>query len=91
MVRRNHFCERIGCIEAVVVALRQKLPVQFIRAWLGQNFDASVTQLVELRREGILIDANLANGGLRRKLPARKSINVNLSAVGSRRRTRQRL
>ena len=35
--------ERVAGVECIVVALGEKLPVQFVGAWLGENLDASVT------------------------------------------------
>ena len=53
----------------------------FIRARLGENFDAAVSDFVILRRERILIYADFANGGFRRKLARGESVNVKLAAI----------
>ncbi len=50
---------------------------------LVKNLDASVAELVVLGREGIAVDADLADGRFRWKLPGGKAVNVNLAAVRS--------
>jgi hypothetical protein len=57
--------------------------VQRIGSRLGKNLDSPVTDTVEFGGEGILVDANLADGRLGRQRPAGKSVNVNLPAVGT--------
>ena len=51
---------------------------------LGHNLDASESELVVLRREGILVDADRHDGRLRRQLAAGESIDIDLAAVRSR-------
>jgi len=79
----NRGRKRIAGIESLVVALDKGLPVQLVGSGLGKNFDAPIAQAVELRREGVLIDANLANRRLGRQLPAAEAVDVDLPAVGS--------
>src|SRR5215469_10954369 len=82
---------RVLRVENRIAVVEEKLPVELVAARLGEDFDAPISQLVILRRKRILVDANLANCRLRRQLPAGKSVNVNLPAIGPGRRTRQRL
>ena len=72
----REFRRRIGVIE-------KELSVILIRAGLGEDFDSAVTQLVILRGKRILVDANLTNGRLGRKLPAGESVDVDLAAIGA--------
>src|SRR5208337_493984 len=81
--------KRVAGIERAVVALQEAPPMQRIGARFGENLDASITNVVELRREWILVDANLADRRLRRQRSAGKPVDVNLSAIGACRRTRQ--
>ena len=60
-----------------------------VRAGLGENLDAPVSQLVILRGEGILIHANFPDGGFRRKLAAGESVNVDFPAIWPGGRARQ--
>src|SRR5271157_1460551 len=62
-----------------------------VRARLSENLDSSVAQFVVFGRKRILIDADLANRRLRRKLAAGESVDVDLAAVGPGRRSGQRL
>ena len=75
---RGH--ERIGSVEWRVIALHPEVPVQLVGAGLGEDLDAPETQGVVLRRVGVLIDADLADGGFGRQLSARESIHVELRA-----------
>ena len=65
--------------------------MKLIRTQLGKNLDAPVAEFVILRRERILVDADFANRGFRRKLPAGKTVNVNLTAIGPGRGSGERL
>ncbi len=65
--------------------------MKFVCAWLGEDFDAAITQLVVFRRKRILVDANLANGIFRRQLASAESINKNGTAIGTGRGSGQRL
>src|ERR1700734_1007441 len=55
----------------------------FVGAGLGENFDAPVSDLVELGRKWILVDANLADRGFGRKLPSGETVDVKLASVGT--------
>ena len=68
-------------VEGGIVATHLHLAVQFVGSGLGENLDAAVAKAVVFGRKRILVDANLANGGFRRKLTAGKSIDVDLPAV----------
>ena len=90
VIRGNRGGERIAGIEGFIVALDECLPVQLIGSRLGENLDAPIAQPVEFSRKGILVDANLANRRLGRKLPAAEAVDVDLAAVGSGRGSGQR-
>src|SRR5579863_3245853 len=64
--------------------------MDLVGTWLGENFDAPIAQLVVVRGEWILIDSNFANGRLGRQLPARKSVNKDLSPIRTRSWTGER-
>src|SRR5207244_3141851 len=49
----------------------------------GKDFNPSVAELVVFGGERILIDANLADGRLRRQLAGGESVNVHLPAIRS--------
>lgn len=53
--------ERVGGVDAGAGAAAGDAALEFFRAGLGDDFEASVTDAVELRREGILIDAHFAD------------------------------
>ena len=55
--------------------------MELVTAGLGQDFDASVTELVVFRGKGILVDANFADGGFGRKLAAGKPVDIDLAAI----------
>src|SRR5208337_1177941 len=81
--------ERIERIKCRGIAVHQELTMELIGAGLGENFDSSVSQLVVFGGERVLVDANLADRRLGRKLACRKSVDVNLSAVRPGRGTSQ--
>ena len=64
--------------------------MKLVGAWLGEDFDSSVTELVVFGGKRILIDANLANRRLGRKLSGCESIDIKLPAIGPGRRPGQR-
>src|SRR5215469_12776436 len=82
--------QRISGVELRGIAVHLQVAVQLVGSGLGEDFDTAIAEAIVLRRERVLVDANLADGGLRRKLSAGEAVNVNLSAVGSGRRPGQR-
>ena len=54
-------------VEVRRVAVHHQLSVELIGARLGEDLDAAVAELVVLGGKRILIDANLADRGLRRE------------------------
>src|SRR5258708_21199861 len=74
-----------------MVVVEHDLPVQLGGAGLGTDFNAAEAHAVELRGKRVLVDANFADGRLGRQLSAGEAVNVNLSAVRSRGRARERL
>src|SRR5207302_7277791 len=75
--------ERIPGIKSGIVAADHELAMQFVGTGLGENFDAAVAELVVFGGKWILIQANFANRGFRRKLPGREAVDINLAAVGT--------
>ena len=71
VVRRLRAGEGVGSVEGRIVSIRHDLTVELIRAGFGEDFDAAITEVVVFGRKRILVDANFANGGLRRKLAGR--------------------
>src|SRR5580698_10139100 len=59
--------ERVARIPHAVADVVRSRTVEVVRTRLGENFDASKAQLVEFAGERILVDANLADGFLRRQ------------------------
>ena len=49
MIGRLAGDERIPRVERRIIRIEEKLAVKLVRAWLGQNLDAAVAQLVVLR------------------------------------------
>jgi hypothetical protein len=70
-------------VERGVVACDLHLAVEFVGTGLGEDLDAAIAEAVVLRGEGILIDADFADGGFGRELAAGESIDVNLAAIGT--------
>ena len=64
---------------------------EFVRARLGEDLDAAEAEFVVLGRKRVLVDANLADGFLGRKLASAEAVDVNGAAVGTRGRAGQGL
>src|SRR5580698_3878393 len=75
--------ERIARIPRRVGIVEVYRAVEVIRARLGENFDAPEPKLVELGREGVLVDADLSNGFLGRQLAAAETVDIDRAAVGT--------
>src|SRR5258706_8126645 len=56
--------------------------MEILAARLREDLHAPLARPVELRREGILVDANLADRGLWRQPATGEAIDKDLSAVG---------
>src|SRR5690348_5958339 len=54
--------EGITRIQDRVAVIEKELSVIFLAARLGKDLNASITKFVVLGREGVLVDANFANG-----------------------------
>src|ERR1700758_1066092 len=52
-----------------------------VRSGLGEDFDPSVPELVVFSGKRVLVDANFANGSLRRKLAGGEAVDINLPAI----------
>src|ERR1041385_6516726 len=74
-----------------MIVVKKELAVQLVCAGLGEDLNPAKAHAVILRGEWVLVDADFADGRFGRKLAAGESVNVNLPAVGSGRRTGQRL
>ncbi len=57
--------------------------MELLRAGLGDDLNAAVADAVVLGGKRILVDADLEDGGLGRKLAAGESVDVDLAAVRS--------
>ena len=90
LVIRRRAGDEVAGVPRRVVAAGLNMSVQLFGARLGQDLDAAVSQLVELRGKRILIDTNLADRRLGRQVAAGKAVDVNLAAAVSRRGTGQR-
>src|SRR5208283_1980603 len=72
------FChERIERVEGRRVAIHHNLAVYLVCSRFGKDLDPSVTELVVLCGEGILVDTNFPDGRLGRELSGGKSVNIN--------------
>src|SRR5579864_5032335 len=54
--------KRIARVEDRVAVVEEKLAVILVTAWLGEDLNATVAELVILRGKRVLVEANLANG-----------------------------
>src|SRR5882724_9491150 len=79
---------RIPEIVREIVADR---PAEFVSARLGEDLDAAESELVILRRERVLIEPDLANRFLGRKLASAETIDENGATIRSGRRSGQGL
>ena len=57
--------------------------MQLVSAGLGEDLNAAKAGAIVLSGKGVLVDADFADGGLRRKLAAGEAVDVNLTAVGA--------
>src|SRR5579862_4034195 len=71
---------RISRIPEAVAEIVESGTVKLVGPRLGEYFDAAVAELVVLRRERILIDADFADGLLRRQLAAAETIDEDLAS-----------
>src|SRR5689334_19334923 len=65
--------------------------MELVHARLGEDFHPTISKTVELRRERILIHADLADRVLWRQLSVGEAVDINLSAVWTGRRSGKRL
>jgi hypothetical protein len=56
--------QRVSGVQGGVGGERGNVSTELVGAWLGEDLDSAVTNAVELSREGILVDADLADRGL---------------------------
>ena len=75
--------ERVARVEYSITVVESQTAANFVAARLGKNFDAAETELVVFGGEGVLIDANFADGFLGRELTAAEAVDVNRAAIGS--------
>src|SRR5207244_13218671 len=72
---------RVAVIDNGIAEIKERAAVKLIGARLGENLDASVSQLVVLGGEGVLVDADLADRLLRGQAAAGKAVDTDLPAV----------
>ena len=92
VVRLRRARKHVGAarIEEPVVAVQLHRTVKAVRPRLGEDLDPAEAGAIVLRGEGILIDADLADRRLRRKLSAGEAVDIDLSAVWTGRRPGKR-
>src|ERR1043166_648547 len=73
----------IARVPEIVGEVIKQRAAKLVSAGLGEDFDAAEPEFVVLRGERILIDADLANGILRRKFAAAEPIDEDRTAAGS--------
>ncbi len=73
----------VAGIEDTVAVVEPDAAANLIGARLGEDLDAAEAEFVVLGGEGILIDADFADGFLGRQLAAAEAIDINGAAVGS--------
>ena len=77
-------------MNTAVAVVGLNLAVEVLAAGLGEDLDPPHTDAVVFGGERVLIDAHFANRRLRRQTAAGETIDVDLSAIRPRGRTRQR-
>src|SRR5690348_2041615 len=81
--------KRAEGIHMGIVVFARNVSVVVRASRLRCNVNSAITQAVVFSREGIGIDANLANGGFRGHIAAGEAVNVNLGPARSDRRARK--
>ena len=75
--------ERVPRVKCRGIAVDHELAVQLVSAWLGEDFNAAIAELVVFCGKRVLIQADFADRRFRRQLAGGKAVDVNLSAVRS--------
>ena len=75
--------KRVPGIKGVVVEAGGNLAAELVHTRFREDFDAAIAKVIVLGRERIRVDANLANRRLGRQRASRKTIDVDLAAVGT--------
>src|SRR5205823_2995922 len=83
--------EWIARIENAVAIVEIQGAAEAVGAGAGENLDAAEAQPVVFGGEGILVDADLANGFLGRQVAAAETIDIDGAAVGAGAGSGQRL
>src|SRR5207248_11475838 len=83
--------ERISRIEDAVAVVDGDGAAIPVRSGLGEDLDAAESEAVVLGGEGVLVDADLADRLLGRKLAAAEAVDIDLPAIGSGARSGERL
>ena len=81
----------VARVESALAVVETQAAADLVAAGLGEDFDAAEAEPVVFGGEGILVDADFANGFLGRKLAAAEAIDVDGAAVGSGAGTGERL
>ena len=74
---------RIPGVEGGVGEIVVEGAFEFFRARLGEDFDGAIADTIVLWREGILVDADLANGVFGRQVAAAEAVDKDGAAVGA--------
>src|SRR5450432_4199664 len=70
--------KRIAGVKRAAIGLVKDRAMQFIGAGFGKDLDTAETNAIELRREGIGVHADLADGILGRQLAVAEAVHENL-------------
>ena len=73
----------VARVERALAVVESQAAADLVAAGLGENFDAAETEPVVFGGEGVLVDADFADGFLGRKLAAAEAIDVDGAAIGS--------
>src|ERR1019366_894462 len=73
----------IAGVKNAFAVVEAQAAANLVASRLGEDFDAAEAELVVFGGEGVLIDADFADGFLGRALPAAEAIDVNGAAIGS--------
>ena len=83
--------EQIRRVKGRIIAQHKELAVIFVGSRLGEDFYAAIAEFVVFGRKRVLVDTDLANRGLRRKLTRSEPVDIHLAAVRTCRRPCERL
>jgi len=82
-------CEGVARVQAFIIEIEICRAAKFVKARTRQNVDAPETDSLVFSRERVGIDTDFTDSLLRRKATACKSVDIDLTAVGTRRGSRE--